>query len=93
MESEALGHTVMDQRQGHGSLVAVAEKLTLEEINSTGAISNFGKPNAPSPAAIVACVPKNVHVDEVGETEFRISPSEITAAIKAGLDFGGAYRC
>ncbi|XP_043708976.1 stromal processing peptidase, chloroplastic-like [Telopea speciosissima] len=90
MESEALGHTVMDQRQGHGSLVAVTETVTLEEVNSTGAkvlefISNFGKPNAPPPAAIVACIPKNVHVDEIGETEFRISPCEITAAIQAGL--------
>lgn len=32
MESEALGHTVMDQRQGHESLVAVAETVTLEEV-------------------------------------------------------------
>lgn len=34
MESDALGHTVMDQRQGHESLVAVAETVTLEEVNS-----------------------------------------------------------
>lgn len=32
MESEALGHTVMDQRQGHESLVAVAGTVTLEEV-------------------------------------------------------------
>jgi hypothetical protein len=32
MESDALGHTVMDQRQGHESLVAVAETVTLEEV-------------------------------------------------------------
>ncbi|KAL2252040.1 UNVERIFIED_CONTAM: Stromal processing peptidase, chloroplastic, partial [Sesamum indicum] len=31
MESDALGHTVMDQRQGHDSLVAVAGTVTLEE--------------------------------------------------------------
>lgn len=90
MESDALGHTVMDQRLGHESLIAVAETVTLAEVNSTGAevlefISDFGNPTAPPPAAIVACVPKKVHVDGVGETEFKISPEEITDAIKAGL--------
>lgn len=49
-------------------------------------ISDFGEPTAPLPAAIVACVPKNVHVDGTGETEFKISPNEITAAIRAGLE-------
>ncbi|KAK6914416.1 Peptidase M16, C-terminal [Dillenia turbinata] len=90
MESDALGHTVMDQRQGHESLVAVARTVTLEEVNSTGAkvlefISDFGNPTAPLPAAIVACVPTKVYVDAIGETEFKISPAEITMAIKAGL--------
>lgn len=32
MESDALGHTVMDQRQGHESLLAVAGTITLEEV-------------------------------------------------------------
>ncbi|KAG2693072.1 hypothetical protein I3760_08G081700 [Carya illinoinensis] len=91
MESDALGHTVMDQRQGHESLVAVAGTVTLEEVNSIGAkvleyIADFGKATTPLPAAIVACVPKKVHVDGIGETEFKISPTEITAAIKSGLD-------
>ncbi|OQU76735.1 hypothetical protein SORBI_3010G197000 [Sorghum bicolor] len=91
MESDALGHTVMDQLQGHESLLAVAETVTLEEVNTVGAevlefISDFGKPNAPLPAAIVACVPRMVHVDGVGETEFEIYPEEITEAIKAGLE-------
>lgn len=90
MESDALGHTVMDQRQGHESLVAVAGTVTLEEVNFTGAkvlefISDFGKPTAPLPAAIVACVPKKLHVDGVGETEFNISPAEITASMNEGL--------
>lgn len=49
-------------------------------------ISDFGKPTAPLPAAIVACVPKKVHVEGIGETEFKISSSEITDAIKAGLE-------
>lgn len=90
MESDALGHTVMDQRQGHESLVAVASTVTLEEVNSVGAevlefISDFGKPSAPPPAAIVACVPKKAHFDGVGETEFKIEPEEILAAVEAGL--------
>ncbi|XP_062099420.1 stromal processing peptidase, chloroplastic isoform X2 [Humulus lupulus] len=90
MESDALGHTVMDQRQGHESLVTVAGTIKLEEVNSIGAkvlefVSDYGKPTAPLPAAIVACVPKKVHIEGKGETEFTISPSEITAAIKAGL--------
>ncbi|KAK6277552.1 hypothetical protein POUND7_017875 [Theobroma cacao] len=91
MESDALGHTVMDQTQGHESLMAVAGTVTLDEVNSIGAqvlefISDFGKPTAPLPAAIVACVPKKVHLDGIGETEFKITPSEITAAIKSGLE-------
>lgn len=32
MESDALGHKVMDQVQGHESLVAVAGTITLEEV-------------------------------------------------------------
>ncbi|KAM7253324.1 hypothetical protein ACFE04_025942 [Oxalis oulophora] len=91
MESDALGHTVMDQRQGHESLVAVCGTVTLEEVNSIGAkvleyVSDFGKPTAPVPAAIVACVPSKVHIDGVGESEFKISASEITEAIKLGLE-------
>ncbi|XP_027359777.1 stromal processing peptidase, chloroplastic [Abrus precatorius] len=90
MESDALGHKVMDQRQGHESLLAVAGTVTLDEVNSVGAkvlefIADFGKPTAPLPAAIVACVPKKVHIEEAGETEFKISSTEITDAIKAGL--------
>ena len=34
MESDALGHTVMDQLQGHESLLGVAETVTLEEVLS-----------------------------------------------------------
>ena len=49
-------------------------------------ISDFGKATAPLPAAIVACVPTKVHIEGIGEVEFKISPGEITAAIKAGLE-------
>lgn len=91
MESDALGHKVMDQQQGHESLVAVAGAVTLEEVNSIAAellefISDFGRPTAPAPAAIVACIPARVHVDGAGESKFEILPSEISAAIKAGLE-------
>eukprot|EP00268_Persea_americana_P007317 TRINITY_DN1270_c2_g1_i2.p1 TRINITY_DN1270_c2_g1~~TRINITY_DN1270_c2_g1_i2.p1 ORF type:complete len:1245 (-),score=273.98 TRINITY_DN1270_c2_g1_i2:1667-5401(-) len=90
MESDALGHTVMDQRQAYESLLAVAETVTLAEVNSIGSevlefISDFGNPTAPLPAAIVACVPKKVHIDGKGETDFEIYPQEINDAIKAGL--------
>lgn len=62
----------------------------LLQVNSIGAtvleyISDYGKPSAPLPAAIVACVPRKVHVEGKGETEFTIAPSEITDAIKEGL--------
>ncbi|KAI3681024.1 hypothetical protein L6452_35806 [Arctium lappa] len=90
MESDALGHRVMDHKQSHESLIAVAGTITLEEVNFVGAqvleyISDFGKASAPVPAAIVACVPKKVHVDGAGEIDFKISPSEITDAIEEGL--------
>lgn len=32
MESDALGHTVMDQSQGYECLIAVAETVTLDEV-------------------------------------------------------------
>lgn len=34
MESDALGHKVMDQSQGHESLIAVAGTVTLDEVFS-----------------------------------------------------------
>lgn len=63
----------------------------MAQVNSVGAqvlefIADFGKLSAPLPAAIVACVPKKVHIEGVGETEFKISSTEITDAMKAGLD-------
>ena len=33
MESDALGHTVMNQLQGHESLLAVAQTVTLEDVS------------------------------------------------------------
>lgn len=49
-------------------------------------ISDFGKPTAPLPAAIVVCVPSKVHIEGVGETEFKIYPHEITDSIIVGLE-------
>ncbi|KAF2535055.1 hypothetical protein F2Q68_00019972 [Brassica cretica] len=90
MESDALGHTVMDQTQGHETLVAVAGTVTLEEVNTVGAkvlefVSDFGKPTAPLPAAIVACVPTKMHGEGVDESDFNITPSEILDSVKSGL--------
>ncbi|KAH9302963.1 hypothetical protein KI387_014546, partial [Taxus chinensis] len=61
------------------------------QVNSAGAkvleyITDFGKPHAPLPAAIVACVPKTVHKDGSGDVEFRILPEEIISAINEGLN-------
>lgn len=33
MESDALSHTVMDQQQGHESLMAVSSTVTLEDVS------------------------------------------------------------
>lgn len=62
----------------------------MSQVNAIGAevlefIADFGKPSAPIPAAIVACVPKKVHIDGIGESEFKIEPEEILRAIEAGL--------
>lgn len=61
------------------------------QVNSIGAevlefISDYGKPSAPIPTAIVACIPKKVHIDEVGESKFNIYPHEIVDAMKEGLE-------
>ncbi|CAM6089817.1 unnamed protein product [Calypogeia fissa] len=90
MESDALGHTVMDQQQGHESLMAVAETVTLEDVNATAAgmlnyVADFGRSTAPLPSAIVACVPKTLHVDSVGDRPFNITPEAILDAILEGL--------
>ncbi|BBN04418.1 stromal processing peptidase, chloroplastic [Marchantia polymorpha subsp. ruderalis] len=91
MESDALGHTVMDQQQGHESLMAVAETVTLEDVNAAAAamldyIADFGRPTSPLPAAIVACVPKTLHVENEGDKPFEITSDAILDAILAGLN-------
>ncbi|MCO5603407.1 hypothetical protein L7F22_057557 [Adiantum nelumboides] len=91
MENDALGHTVMDQRQGHECLMSVAQTVTLEDVNAIGAtileyIADFGKPWAPVPAAIVACVPKTIHHDGEDALDFNIMSEEILGALKEGLN-------
>ena len=43
-------------------------------------------PSAPLPAAIVACVPKTLHVEGVGDKDFDITPEAILGAISDGLN-------
>jgi hypothetical protein len=54
MESDALGHTIMDQTQGYECLIAVAETVTLEEVCSSWFLTTDHRfpiclaPNAPT---------------------------------------------
>jgi hypothetical protein len=49
-------------------------------------ISDFGKPYAASPAAIVACIPKTIHQDTGEVTEFSLTGEEIIAVLSESLD-------
>ncbi|KAH7434480.1 hypothetical protein KP509_06G019300 [Ceratopteris richardii] len=91
MENDALGHTVMDQCQGHECLLTVAQTVTLEDVNTIGAsileyIADFGKPVASVPAAIVACVPTSIHRDGQDDEDFSLAPEEILEALVEGLN-------
>lgn len=60
------------------------------QVNTVGAkvlefVSDFGRPTAPLPAAIVACVPTKMHGEGVDESDFNITPSEILDSVKSGL--------
>lgn len=48
-------------------------------------ITEFGKSGAPCASAIVACVPKKVHMEGLDDAKFEIHPHEIIDAITAGL--------
>eukprot|EP00899_Mesostigma_viride_P019537 jgi/Mesvir1/27585/Mv07330-RA.1 len=89
MESDALGHTVMDQVQGHEALAMASRTIELEEVNAVAAellayVADYGLPDAPVPAAVVACVPASHEVDGV-EEPFVITPNEIDVAITEAL--------
>jgi hypothetical protein len=49
-------------------------------------IASYGDPTAPVPAAIVACVPKTIHVEEGVDANFDITPDAILNAISVGLN-------
>lgn len=49
-------------------------------------VADFGAATAPVPAAIVACVPKTLHADGVGDVPFQISPEDIVGTILEGLN-------
>jgi hypothetical protein len=62
-----------------------------KQVNEAGAkmleyVANFGQPSAPVPAAIVACVPKTLHVEGVGDKNFDITSEDILRAISEGLN-------
>eukprot|EP00898_Chlorokybus_atmophyticus_P002810 jgi/Chlat1/352/Chrsp10S01473 len=86
MESDALGHTVMDQVQGH----QVADTLTLDEVNAVARellafVADFNEPHAPKASAVVACVPQHqqqhANATETPAT-FDVSAQDILDAIE-----------
>ncbi|CAI5494411.1 unnamed protein product [Closterium sp. Naga37s-1] len=67
MESFALGHAVLDPEQSFECLSAIAPTIELEDVNAAAAevlefVAEYGKKEAPRPAAIVVCVPTRMHV-------------------------------
>ncbi|CAI7791721.1 unnamed protein product [Closterium sp. NIES-54] len=67
MESFALGHAVLDPEQSFECLSAIAPTIELEDVNAAAAevlefVAEYGKGEAPRPAAIVVCVPTRMHV-------------------------------
>ncbi|CAI5976993.1 unnamed protein product [Closterium sp. NIES-65] len=67
MESFALGHAVLDPEQSFECLSAIAPTIELEDVNAAAAevlefVAEYGKAEAPRPAAIVVCVPTRMHV-------------------------------
>jgi len=96
MESDALGHTVMDQVQGHEALLQVADSITVEDVNVVGRqilgyVADFGRDvqerdeEAGVATAVVACVPAayNADVDDETEAPFEITSEQIAAVLAA----------
>lgn len=89
MESDALGHAVMDQVQGNECLLAIAETITIEDVNDVvvemvGYIGDYGlpvgerDPRSGVATAIVACVPESF-----GDGRpFVVTSSEIESVLK-----------
>ena len=101
MESDALGHVVMDQVQGHAAMELVAPLLTLEEVNDAAAqmfafVADYGLqpqhrvPGGAAATAIVACVPDMADGEPLVVSEQDVSDvladHEGSAAAAAALD-------
>jgi len=87
MESDALGHCVMDQAQGHEAMMRASEGITLQEVNAVARemlsfVAQYGEEDAALPAAVVACVPVTMACAEDGaEVPFAITTADIVAAL------------
>lgn len=92
MESDILGHTVMDQEQGHEALVAVADYVTLEDVHKMGRdmlayAAEYGmepekrqSPDGGVCTALLACVPATVVAEgDSGQGQPVEHPFEITS--------------
>ena len=106
MESDALGHTVMDQVQGHAALVDVAGQVTLQSVNDAAAellgyIADFGLPPAQrdprgsTATAVVVCVPAWLPRGEGGDeaappVPFSIDAQSVAAVLSEQIVFASA---
>ena len=94
MESDALGHVVMDQVQGHAALMEIAPLITLQECNEAAAellsyAGFYGQPASARPVqgglatAVVACAPATMpDPEDPSQTQpFLISEAEIAAVL------------
>jgi predicted Zn-dependent peptidase len=104
MESDALGHTVMDQVQGHAALRAVASSVTLADVNDIAAeilgyVADFGLPDGVRDqrggraTAVVACVPAAAPPAGGGPDEplepFAITAEEIRSVLEEAAATAG----
>ena len=69
MESDALGHTVMGQAQGHEAMMRSSKDISLAEVNAAARemlsfAADYGAAGAPFPAAVVACIPASVVAED-----------------------------
>lgn len=90
MESDALGHCVMDQMQGNDALVVAAQSVTLDEVNRTARelcrfVSEFGRDGAPQSAAIVMSCPEAMSRPgpDGAPVPFVVSPEDVNDALQA----------
>jgi len=85
MESDALGHVVMDQKQSHEALESVVDSIELEEVNSYARsilsyISDFGNEEE-----MMAAEDKDLFAEDMGPTK----ATSIVTCIPAYVDKDG----